>query len=288
MGEKTSIKLAEARRVLANHQTADRPGRCFYFRDPKMGSHFAHSLTWSPGTLTLAGDIGELTITHYHALRSLEGALSWAATSDHHYLLSKTSRRPSYDRDATVKEILRQANERAGEALKYQRSELRAWRAERPKREDFEPTLAGERGWHEESAAWINDAPRSLAEDFRKRTTGHPSRIGQWDVPDGWELWHQIHQSFGSFDPTDVLKASERKSIRQELQNRLEDGGAERAGELCSELGMDDYYGEYEWTFQDVLQVEAIRIGAQKALKWLEGERVYCWHDVLPPLAGVA
>src|SRR5882757_9710015 len=86
--------LAECAKRLAGHLCVERQSRSFDFHtlteDGKRSFHYAHSLTWTPGVLSLAGDCGEMQLVHGHALRSLEGGLHWAGYSSSDYLLEKS------------------------------------------------------------------------------------------------------------------------------------------------------------------------------------------------------
>ena len=274
--------IARAERCFAGHQTSDRRARCFDFRDPKKKWLYAFSLSWTPGTLTLAGDLGELVVTHYSALWELEAGLSWAASADYDYLLGKTSRRPSFDRDETAQEIIRMANEGAREAVAGTRGELNTWRKERPARCDFPVGAEGDQEHAETVGNWTGDRPDVLAyREFRKtRVFGRFEweRMSERPVaPDGWELWFRLHEEFGYGEPKDIFRSAYRSQLKDDLEGRLSNAGADHAAELCGKLGLDDYYGAYRWTYHDLAQITAVSWGAKRALGWLEGERVYAW-----------
>ena len=285
--------LARAEKCFSGHQTSDRRARCFDFRDPKKGSRYAFSLSWTPGTLTLAGDLGELVVTHYHALWEVEAGLSWAASGDHDYLLGKTSRRPSFDCDETAREIIRMANEGAREAVAGMREELNTWRKERLVRGDFREGADGGQEHAEEIDYWTSARPDVQSyREFRK--TKVFGRYAWEDMrerlvaPDGWELWLKLHEEFGDFEPKNIFQAAYRERLKDNLKAHLWDGGPGHAAELCGKLGLDDYYGEYRWTYHDLAQIAAVRWGAKRALGWLEGERVYSWREAAPQLVVAA
>lgn len=96
---------------LERHIMTDRQSRSWHFYKPNKGSVYAYSLTWTPGSLFLAGDLGELTLTHYNALHDLESGLSWAASSDADYLLGKSDRKRVFDRQGTIDYIVQCAME---------------------------------------------------------------------------------------------------------------------------------------------------------------------------------
>lgn len=91
---------------IVRHEMRDRPSRSFWFSEPGKGSIYAFALTWSPGTLALSGDLGELVLTHYQAMPTLESAVAWAARADADYLLGKSNRKKSICREGTVEGII--------------------------------------------------------------------------------------------------------------------------------------------------------------------------------------
>lgn len=96
---------------IARHTMTDRPSRSFRFSEPGKGSVYAFALTWSPGTLALSGDMGELVLTHYHAMPTLEEAVAWAARADADYLLGKSNRKQVICRASTIEGIIEGALE---------------------------------------------------------------------------------------------------------------------------------------------------------------------------------
>jgi hypothetical protein len=293
--------IERARSYIASHQTSDRRSRCFDFRDPKKGSHYAFALTWQPGSLTLAGDLGEMAVTHYHALRDLEAGLRWAADSDYDYLLGKTERRRSFDREATLRDIVQMANEGALDSFRGIRDELNRWRRDRPdpytwltpeamaKRDD----QASDFDWLEDIEWWRSSRPpvESCLEFEERKYVPSRSRLGcpgGFRAPDGWSLWHHLHEEFGHGRREDIFKAKYRAELKDALEQQLDEGGHERAAELCCRLRLDDYYGSESWTYSDLAQITAIQWGAAQALKWLEAERVYTWRDPVPAISEVA
>jgi hypothetical protein len=292
--------IARARSYIANHQTSDRRSRCFDFRDPKKGSHYAFALTWQPGSLTLAGDLGELVVSHYHALRDLEAGLRWAASSNYDYLLGKTERRPSFDREETLRDIVQMANEGALDSFRGIRDELNRWRRDRPdpyawltpeamaRRDD----QASDFDWLEDIEWWRSSRPETDAylafRDRDERSFRTWERVRKTVAPDGWEVWFRLHEEFGRGVRGDIFRAGYRADLKFALDEYLDEGGADHAAELCVRLGLSDYYGSKRWTYHDLAQITAIQWGAAQALKWLEGERVYAWHDPAPEVARAA
>lgn len=103
--------LAQAADWIGRHEMREQPSRSFWFSEPGKGSIYAFGLTWAPGTLALSGDLGELVLTHYHAMPTLEAAVGWAASADADYLLGKSNRKKSIDREATIEGIVEGALE---------------------------------------------------------------------------------------------------------------------------------------------------------------------------------
>jgi hypothetical protein len=96
---------------IAGHIMKERQARSFDFRTPSLGSFYAYSLTWTPGTVVLAGDLDELTITHWHALWTFKEGMAWLADSHWDYLLGKAKRNEVPDVEATVDFIVNWARD---------------------------------------------------------------------------------------------------------------------------------------------------------------------------------
>lgn len=270
--------LARIEKTLAPHICKPRTARSFDFRTPGT-SAYAYSLTWTPGSLSLAGDCGELTIVHYHALWTLEDGLKWAARSDLSYLLDKTRLKRTFDRDATVREIIRACNEDAIRARKALRDEMRAWRRWRP-----DPYA-----WYDEGedtfVDWLEARP-----DLDPTWTTYIQPRERYDyssdedrtvVAQGWEAWHHLREALGLVhDVGTIHKATWRKALADELDQVVDSEHA--AYDMCwGKLDFCDYRAEYAWTFRDLLQVECIRRGAELALQQLDAEApepAYAWR----------
>lgn len=281
MSKKYARDLARIDEVLSPHTCKARNARAFDFRTPGQGGTYAFSLTWTPGSLSLAGDCGELTMTHYNALWTLEEGLRWAATSDIYYLLSKTRLQETFDRDATVRDIVQMANEQAISARKSLREELQGWRRERP-----DPYAWYDR-YECDYVDWLNDRPTDnsvwttyVRPQARFEYKDMEERVV---VADGWELWNAIRRELGNRDVGCIHTAKGRKELIELLHHEIET--EHHAYEFCyAKLGLDDYRACYEWRFHDLLQVECIRRGAQMALAQLDAEPPfipYAWRPAL-------
>ena len=274
-GRRNNHREAVARltKEMKEHRTTERRSRSFDFSHWKGGSIYAFSLTWTPGSLTIAGDIGELTLTHFSAITDLEPSLRWAARGDADYLLGKSGRRPSYDVDQTFIDIIQMANERAGDAMKSLRDELRDWRKCRV---DYEG----------DEAAWREEKPKHEPFSTRAVRYGSYANPGMRDVPKapgGWEVWEALRYWLcDHLDPEAIFTAKGRMTIRDVLRSRLDDCGKDGAAELCSSMGLADYYGSSNYTFHDFFQIEALRWAAARALDYIRGDVAYAWHNSLP------
>lgn len=200
---------------------------------------YAYSVTWTPGTLVVAGDIGDLTVNHWHAMKTVEDAMWWLNGIHFDYFMSKTTQKQEFDADATVLDIITFANESAIESLKAKRDEWRDYR--RSLVDDPDPS-----GEH---------APEPL----KVRDGGiHPRKLTrQWEVPDGWRLWHRLQQEVADWlEPDSIFTIEGRSRIKGELLSAVQD--ANDAADLCSRIGLDDYYGAYLWTPRQRALFEAV------------------------------
>ena len=78
----------------------------------KPGTYiYSFTVTWRPGVLSLAGDVGELTITHYHAMPTWQKAAQWINGSCMMYLLEKSNARTEFDTTRTIDTLIELADE---------------------------------------------------------------------------------------------------------------------------------------------------------------------------------
>lgn len=241
-----------------------------YQPSPTMG----FQLTWTPGNLALTGDLGELTLSN-HSCGTFAGAISWAQSPDHSYLMSKSDKREQeFDCDATAREIVQMANEPvldyfAGHRLWNDakkrldrkvgigsfRSEMRATRADRH--------LIGPHDWGGfDREEWDVHHPRRFTP--RNFALGvHPRHErDRWEYDEMWLTWVRIHEKVGGWEPiSEVTRPGHRKHLARELPDYL--GSAHEAADFCSEIGLDDYYGSYRWPWRSYAQIEAIRWGCR-------------------------
>ena len=260
-------EFSRIRKYLAGHVAKARRSRAFDFRSG--GSfEYAYALTWTPGSISLTGDCGEVTVVHYQALADLKAGLRWAAGSDYDYLLGKTNLRQSYDADATFEWLRDHLNEEAVRARKGDRKELQQWRRDRPTAAQYPDAedLAEELAW------WSGDGkPEGPKIEPRGSYSSRWSTVGEYEAPDGWRNWLQAWDTTSaSNDPADIFTPKGRAAILHDIQGRCEQ--REDVYRLKDDLGIDDWYGSERWTFSDLLKIECVRRGARQALEVLKHE----------------
>ncbi|MBY5849635.1 hypothetical protein HFN51_03560 [Rhizobium leguminosarum] len=298
---------ADAAKYLANHVMIEEPVKSFRFHmhyvDKKLtkrqegsypflrilppveaakfayNSTYAYTLTWTPGHMTIVGDLGELTVVHYHAMPTLEAACKWLQSCDYDYLLSKTSVKREFQLNPTIDDIWHTVSEEAMRAVKDIAEETAAHEQERPKwrkrdgmtKQDFEQEL---RYWEEDhprirySFTEVK-APRHL----ENRNLWRQSERDGWQVPDGFywafRAWKELESGYYGLDsdPNSLLTDDGMNALQDALRSRL-DGllEGEILGWVYRDLGYDDYSGIYEYPHQAFFQIAAIQHGARMIL----------------------
>lgn len=284
-------------RIFKDHVTSDRPSRTFTFRHKSGSSNYAFSLMWTPGTMTLAGDLGEMTLTHYHAIRGLEESLRWAS-ADPHYLLEKSDKTRSLDRARTFEDIRHYVNEDAVDYLKGHREALQEWRLDKPIRRDYGRAKGWKKSYTHAVDRWQCDKPKlefqtkrlSPRDEDYDPTKYNPSiedilsgaSLTSYQVtvpPDGWRGWHRLHKAFGHGQDTDIFSAKYRRFLLLALSNWIYESSPDQIAQFTyHDLRLDDFGYATDYTFRDYQQVLTIQWAARRALEWLEGERVYAWY----------
>lgn len=297
----------DAARVLGQHVMVDEPVRSFRFHahnisrsydkgrrdlrpgfatfEPKEGAKFSYTsfyafnLTWTPGHMTLVGDLGTLTIVHYNAMPTLEQACEWLLNPDYGYLLSKTKLEQAFDKDLTIDRLWGEMIENVEEYAAELEGHIAQWEREKPKwrkrdgmtREDYEQELE----------YWKGDDPR-LEYHFRReepprylhdRTLWTEAQRDGWHVPDGFELIYRCWKYFREHhygvdaDPNSLFTAEGREALKEALENWA-DGEATDViiTWIVRDLCYDDYYGEYDYPSQAYFQLAAIQHGARMIL----------------------
>ena len=224
------------RRELMDHHITERQSRSFDFRTPSMGSMYAFSLTWTPGSMFLAGDLGEMQLTHYHAMgETAVKSFDWVASSHPDYLLGKSDAKKVYDRDATWETIKYDLDEEIRSLAKHYREECQEVRIDCTHK-------------HE----WAFRSP-----DIR-------------DFEDGFRAMQSLIDEFTwSSGKDDVFSSAGRRRIRAEVREYIMDHSHDEVARALSNSGYDDYYGSMKWDHSAISQITAMQYGAKMAHKIL-------------------
>lgn len=232
------------------------------FLPPTEGAKFAYNstycftLTWTPGHMTIVGDIGELTVVHYHAMPTLEDACRWLQSPDFDYLLSKTNEQKQYDADATLKSFLAYINAEVidhaigtpGWGKERRRSngdihEMREWRKTQPR--------GGQLNVEEENVfEWLDNRPITVFDD--------PDR-------DCWQWWRKIAEHCGwGFDERFFLTAKGRRALIRDIKGDF--NYVHSAADFMHSIGFDDPLLAYEYRDHAFFQIAAIQHGTRMIL----------------------
>lgn len=287
-----------ARKEYAGHLMSAGPCVSRRFRRADGRFAYAFNLTWVPGTVSLSGDVGEISIVHYHALSSFREGMEWLAEAEYDYLMGKASPREEVlDHDQTTQTILEMANSELRDALLARRSEIH----------DFiRAKAAAHQDWGEACQAWADfhiegeDAPK--LEDYMPdrsdyvselsfvRKPGFYEDIDERRIPDGYGVWFSIwkalHNENQAYEPEDIFSAAGRRQIAEDLRDYLAGGGAEQTAQFCSDAGLSDYYGSMKYNDRSVWQIEALRHGARMILAEMKTEDSR-WTNVLRRRAAI-
>jgi len=254
-------RLADCSENYAKHVIKERVSRSYDFRKPSGSSHYAFALTWTPGTLSLTGDVGDMTLNQWHAMPTFEEAISWASTTDWSYLLSKSGAGQSYDADRTAAEIIEMADEHARDTIKGHAEECRDWYKRKPRGAEFyaQYPTARPRDLAEEFTGWLEDRPvLEFEASHRPFSWSFPSLT----PPDGFELWEKLRAAFACWiDQADILTATGRTLVAREVRGFYADAVDHTAAEKSSELGLDDFYYATSWKHGDLAKIAAIQFG---------------------------
>lgn len=299
-----TMALAEQKKIrswalkeIAGHVMSRGPSVSRRFR--RADGSFAHAftITWVPGTVSLSGDLGELSIVHYHALRTFREGMEWIASADYDYLMGKASPRDEvFDPEGSVRFVVEMANSYLRDTLLEKRSEVQAYvRARNAAREEWSEAFES---WAEERDAdggVVDPAPR--LEDFLPERADYVSTpslfmkpgcenrspevflddIDAKLLPDGYRIWFRIWKALrnndeGPYDPSSIFTSAGRREIVEALDNYLSDGGEHRAAEFCVAAQIEDYYGSSKYKDRSVWQIEAFRHGARMILAEMQSQ----------------
>lgn len=244
-------------RIFADHTIAKEvETKTFRLKNREGKSSYWFDFTWIPGTVTISGDVGELTIQHYQALADFKSGMEWLNSGDFHYLVGKVpcdQRVEEFQPDSTYKTIIRMLNEEAKNTLK---------------------------GFHEE----MREYWESLEEDPDPKGEWKPSievteYKGTWDTdttfeaPYGFEMWldvwkiaKSVHEIPYDSSPNMILTAKGRRALKEYIRDQCQ--YREYAAEFCSRIeGLDDYYGDYDYPSRLTYQITAAKKAAAEILK---------------------
>ncbi len=246
--------LRRANRKLQHHHCDDHPSRSWRFAQVTSEggrlSAYSFLVTWSPGVLTVTGDLEDLIVTHYHAMTTIAKAARWVAAGDFQYLMGKSSAKKEYDREATAAFIIEMANDEARAVLRECLKEARRYR--RDYRADDDPD--GE-------VPDPDDYEMQPVIRRLKHRDHHPEHL----FVDGFTLWSRLCWELEAEHHPRPDSAT-RREFKERLAEHLNNEGPETAGELCQNLGIDDYYGTFEYTIHNVWQYAALKMWAAHVL----------------------
>lgn len=98
--------------ALADHELRkEPPSKSWRVGPPDGSSVYAFTVTWTPGVLALAGDLGELTLIHYNAMPTWQQAVQWADGAGVDYLLEKSNAKHEFDREGSITSLIHIADE---------------------------------------------------------------------------------------------------------------------------------------------------------------------------------
>lgn len=72
---------------------------------------YGFRVVWLPGNLHLSGDLGEMALTHYHAMPTWKEAVDWVDRADFHYLIGKSDAKKEFNQQKTAIEMVRMAED---------------------------------------------------------------------------------------------------------------------------------------------------------------------------------
>lgn len=277
--------MAQCAERLGRHVPGTLPSKSWYLSEPGKGSCYAYSVTWSsPGVLALAGDLGELTITHTSAMPTWWNAVDWLGGAkgggDWDYHLSKSNARQEYDADETAAAIWADVISEAVRARKAERDSRREYRRDVAQaRNEFEMEMAAwearellrrtrsHEGEPEDPRPALDDfmpdeglyglEPLNIGRTNTARYLGVDLRLGSRDIPEGWEALDTLREELDALmEENDIFTSAGRRELREELEAKCEDG-EQAAADLCSKI-TSDYYGSQSWPHQRLWQMSCL------------------------------
>jgi hypothetical protein len=95
--------------AFANHKVSEAPSIAWLVKNPERHSYW-FKISWTPGVLTLSGDLGELVLTHYQAMPTSSEAIAWVNGGNEEYLLGKSTAEKKFSQEATKEALADMAN----------------------------------------------------------------------------------------------------------------------------------------------------------------------------------
>ena len=241
---------------------------------------YSFGLTWWPGYLLLTGDLGELTLCHYHALPTFAG-ISWALGVDHDYLMSKTGVRREYDREAQIKHLRDWANQPVIEYLNGTRS---VWWRKDSETGEMVKDVRRYSGFRHELQEWRRNVRRfgpDHPEEGYEKPVADPitkRKLERWQllsdirrdhkveedhiIPDHWmnwaKLWYEADQ-WGNIQ--DILTPDGRREILARIEDEHLQSPDKAADLYYGKLGYDDFSTSEKWNERTYWQIAAIQHG---------------------------
>lgn len=243
-------------------------------------SNYAFTLTWTPGHMTIVGDLGELTVVHYQAMPTLEKACQWLDTPDFNYLLSKTNVKQEFDRDSTIESLWQMLTQDVDDHLKYFNEEKVVWEKSKPKWRKRDGMKKAD--FEQEMKWWEQDNP-TISYGFRECTRPNIAYVSRnlwseaeefgWHVPEGFwhlaRLWKYLRDEGEHFesDPNVLLTTAGLEGLKADLDNWCDGRDDTEIGAMIyRELDYSDWYGDYDYPWRSYLQIAAIQHGARMIL----------------------
>lgn len=193
-----------------------------------------YNVTWTPGFLTVSGDIGEMTVVHYHALNSIDNSIGWVNGACFEYLMEKTDIEKKFDPEETVESLVYFADE-----------DQRYWDKEREK--DLRECIEASKS----SGSWYSrsyDYERELEKMEKSR------------------LWKQIFDRFSYSYLFDFPEPNYKRKDHQSVLIKDMKGHTEITAQDIYELCIDDYYGTYNYDESCYWKYKALKTWAKLML----------------------
>ena len=102
---------AHVAEAFEHHTILNPPDSKAWFIGKSTTWTYAFRVVWLPGNLHLSGDLGELAVTHYHAMPTWDAAVDWVSGADFHYLMEKSDAKDEFNQRRTAMEMVRMAED---------------------------------------------------------------------------------------------------------------------------------------------------------------------------------